>query len=156
MLRVGLIQLSIIEGNVQENKKHIRDLVTKYSRDEIDLLCFPELCLSGYDFDQADNSLDESEFMAGLAKEYSVSILAGIYLRKETSDTMPYVCGTKTELFLEHIEKYTYTLLSADSFLPVPIYVLFLSKAGISEFLYVPISDSLRSHGYWSIVAVIW
>lgn len=82
MLRVGLIQLSIIEGNVQENKKHIRDLVTKYSRDEIDLLCFPELCLSGYDFDQADNSLDESEFMAGLAKEYSVSILAGIYLRE--------------------------------------------------------------------------
>ena len=53
MLKLGIIQLSIQEGNIEKNCAHIEELVRKHSSDDIDLLCFPELCISGYNFEKA-------------------------------------------------------------------------------------------------------
>ena len=50
MLRLGVVQMAVLEGKVEENQKKIRNIVKKYAKDDIDLLCFPELCISGYDF----------------------------------------------------------------------------------------------------------
>ena len=53
MLKLGIIQLSIQEGNIEKNCAHIEELVRNHSSDDIDLLCFPELCISGYNFEKA-------------------------------------------------------------------------------------------------------
>ena len=38
MLKLGIIQLSIQEGNIEKNCAHIEELVRKHSSDDIDLL----------------------------------------------------------------------------------------------------------------------
>ena len=60
MLRLGVVQMAVLEGKVEENQKKIRNIVKKYAEDDIDLLCFPELCISGYDFKQAEKSNREN------------------------------------------------------------------------------------------------
>lgn len=78
MLKIGLVQLAVTEGDIQKNRKHIKELVRKYVADDVDLLCFPELCVSGYDFTEARESKDEKEFFSELSKEYKIAILAGV------------------------------------------------------------------------------
>lgn len=78
MLRIGMVQLSVREGAVRENCEHIRELAGKYASDGIDLLCFPELCISGYDFEKARDSTGEKEFFSALAGEFKIAVLAGV------------------------------------------------------------------------------
>ena len=85
MLKVGLVQLAIKEGKIEENRNHIKELAKKYSTDDIDLLCFPELCISGYDFGAAKDSKDEKDFFAQLAGECNMSIMAGVNVFSEGS-----------------------------------------------------------------------
>lgn len=83
MLRLGLVQLSVTEGGTEENKRRIRALTDKYASEDIDLLCFPELCVSGYDFEKAGASEDEESFFSELARENGIPILAGIKTERE-------------------------------------------------------------------------
>ena len=78
MLKLGIIQLSIQEGNIEKNCAHIEELVRKHSSDDIDLLCFPELCISGYNFEKAIISDREALFFSELASKYKIAIMAGI------------------------------------------------------------------------------
>lgn len=81
MLKLGIVQMSVLEGMVDENCMKIKKLVKKYAEDDIDLLCFPELCISGYDFKKAEQSDQENEFFSELAREYHIAILAGIQVK---------------------------------------------------------------------------
>ena len=78
MLKIGLVQLDVIEGDIEGNRRHIQKLVSQYVSDNLDLLCFPELCISGYDFAKAKISKDEKDFFAELSKEYRIALLAGV------------------------------------------------------------------------------
>lgn len=78
MLKLGIVQMSVQEGDVEKNCRHMEELVQKYASDDIDLLCFPELCISGYDFDKAAQSEQEDVFVSGLAQKYRIPIFAGI------------------------------------------------------------------------------
>lgn len=40
MLKLGIIQLSIQEGNIEKNCAHIEELVRKHSSDDIDFFAF--------------------------------------------------------------------------------------------------------------------
>lgn len=77
-MKIGMIQLAAIEGDVSGNCTKIRNWVKTYAGQDYDILCFPELCISGYEFESAA-SLDEMEFMAGLAKEYGQALIAGVH-----------------------------------------------------------------------------
>ncbi len=83
MLKIGLVQLSIKEGDVKKNRRHIEECVEKYAGTDVDLLCFPELCISGYDFIKAEKSLSEREFFSDICRKYKVPILAGVSVREE-------------------------------------------------------------------------
>lgn len=83
MLRLGLVQLSVTEGETRKNMRRIKALAEKYAAEDIDLLCFPELCLSGYDFAEAEASKEEESFFSGLAKECGIPVLAGIKTEHE-------------------------------------------------------------------------
>lgn len=91
MLNIGLVQLDVIEGDVEGNKKKIEEYVKKHTRKELDLLCFPELCISGYDFDVAKNSLHELEFFSHISKKYSQAILASVN-KKEGKEYFDVLC----------------------------------------------------------------
>lgn len=82
MLKTGLVQFSCLEGQVEENCRNIERAVRKYAGD-VDLLCFPELCVSGYDFRMAKDSVKEKEFFAGLSRKYKVAIMAGVNVCEE-------------------------------------------------------------------------
>lgn len=82
MLRVGIVQLSVQEGKIKENLLHMESVIKKYKDDKIDLLCFPELCISGYQYDVAGQSQDEERMIQSLAAKYKISILAGICLHE--------------------------------------------------------------------------
>lgn len=78
MLKLGLVQMSVLEGQIEENCKRIQKLVQHYAADDIDLLCFPELCISGYDFEKAALSNGEADFFSAMAADCHIAILAGI------------------------------------------------------------------------------
>ena len=80
MLKIGLVQLDVIEGDIEGNRRHIQKLVSQYVSDNLDLLCFPELCISGYDFAKAKISKDEKDFFAELSKEYRIIVELPIIL----------------------------------------------------------------------------
>ncbi len=77
MLKLGIVQFSALEGRVEENCVHFEQEVKKYSQNGRDLLCFPELCISGYQF-EAGKGTDEKAFVAELAAKYRQPILAGV------------------------------------------------------------------------------
>lgn len=85
MLKIGLVQLSVTEGEIEKNRAHIRELALAYAKREVDLLCFPELCISGYDFYRAEHSQDEKLFFSALAKECNTAILAGICIKEDNT-----------------------------------------------------------------------
>ena len=76
----GIVQMSVLEGKVDENCSKIRKAVESHAAGDIDLLCFPELCISGYDFESAVLSDGEAAFFSELAAEYEIAILAGIHM----------------------------------------------------------------------------
>ena len=108
MLKLGIIQLSIQEGNIEKNCAHIEELVRNHSSDDIDLLCFPELCISGYNFEKAIISDREALFFSELASKYKIAIMAGIIKKRETSIMMLPVFGMKQEHFWESTKKFIY------------------------------------------------
>ena len=91
MLKLGIIQLSIQEGNIEKNCAHIEELVRKHSSDDIDLLCCPELCISGYNFEKAIISDREALFFSELASKYKIAIMAGIN-KKEGNQHYDVAC----------------------------------------------------------------
>ena len=58
MLKLGIVQFAAIEGDVEGNCAHFEYEVKRHSGKDLDLLCFPELCISGYKFEKG-KLLDE-------------------------------------------------------------------------------------------------
>lgn len=108
MLKLGIIQLSIQEGNIEKNCAHIEELVRNHSSDDIDLLCFPELCISGYNFEKAIISDREALFFSELASKYKIAIMAGIN-KKEGNQHYDVACiWDETGTLLGEYKKFIY------------------------------------------------
>jgi predicted amidohydrolase len=91
VLNIGLVQLDVKEGDIEWNKIKIENYVKNKTSKGLDLLCFPELCISGYDFEVARNSLDELDFFSKISKKYNQAILAGVS-KKENGDYFDTLC----------------------------------------------------------------
>lgn len=83
MLKVGIVQMSVKEGEIEENLFHMEKMIKKYKHESIDLLCFPELCISGYKYDIAKESFEEEKRIQMLAAKNHLAILAGICLQED-------------------------------------------------------------------------
>lgn len=77
MLRLGMVQFAVVEGDVERNCARIEQEVKNHAQDGVDILCFPELCISGYKFEKG-KTLDEQEFMSKMAGKYQQPLLAGV------------------------------------------------------------------------------
>lgn len=82
MLKLGIIQMSVLEGDIQKNCRRIEEHTRNHVSSDIDLLCFPELCVSGYDFKRAAEYDGEETFFSELAAACHIPILAGIQMKE--------------------------------------------------------------------------
>lgn len=89
-MKLGIVQFSALEGKVTINCQNLEKSVKKYAQNNLDLLCFPELCISGYKFEEG-KSLDEKTFVSSLAARYKQPILAGVQ-SKEGKDFYDAAC----------------------------------------------------------------
>lgn len=80
-LNIALGQITLVDGDIDKNKKTIENLMEEVNRHKIDMVCFPELSLTGYGFDaikDVKTSNITREFFSQLSKKYKIAIVAGI------------------------------------------------------------------------------
>lgn len=81
VLSIGLGQISIFDGDIVKNQGKIEKIIKEGSQKKIDIICLPELCLTGYDFelikDIETDRLGKS-FFARMSKKYEIAIVAGL------------------------------------------------------------------------------
>ncbi len=103
MLKIGLIQLAVMEGRCQENMLHIKELAKKYAKDDVDLLCFPELCVSGYDFEKAQSLLED--YLASVDQEITraneVIVVVEELLVGKTEELVLFLTRSEAAEYLE-------------------------------------------------------
>ena len=95
-MHLALGQVPVILGNVSENLKIMEDSIVEAktkSKENIDLIAFPELFITGYNLKDNYNSVSEKipssgpaqEGMLALAKKHNITILTGIVERAKKS-----------------------------------------------------------------------
>ena len=85
-MKIGICQVSLSEGRYKENIETIEKSVKEHLKDKCDILCFPELCITGYDFNVAkENPVDERNAISQLAKKYNHALFAGISVKEGDS-----------------------------------------------------------------------
>lgn len=78
-IKLVMVQMGVAEGNAEYNMEKIRSIMQTQKGKGADIICFPELCVRGYDFEKtAATSIDEKAFFSELAIENKVAIVAGI------------------------------------------------------------------------------
>ncbi|NHK30509.1 MAG: hypothetical protein FK730_04115 [Asgard group archaeon] len=94
--KAAIFQMEIITANKKANLTKLREMVTKYQNDRIDLWIVPELFTTGFAYDKfpelaedPQNSQTINELIS-ISKEFSIGI-AGSYLTRENSNY--YNCG---------------------------------------------------------------
>lgn len=77
-MKIGVCQIKVIEGQIEKNILHIENTIKLHVDENLDLICFPELCISGYDFNVVKEKYDEKSLFAMMANKYNIKILAGV------------------------------------------------------------------------------
>lgn len=89
-IRVAAAQIRPRLGDIEYNRRRMTDFVRKAAELEVDLLVFPELANSGYNFPSREFALKCAEsldgetvrIMSALAREYSMYIVFGLCERE--------------------------------------------------------------------------
>jgi len=99
-IKVGIVQHKILEGNKEYNSSYIKTILEGADINDIDLLVFPELFLSGYPYSEfydnassIENSFD-LKFLSGISKKYDCICTGGSFIEKNGNsyfNTMPLV-----------------------------------------------------------------
>ncbi|MCP8615817.1 carbon-nitrogen family hydrolase [Salirhabdus salicampi] len=91
-LSVSLLQMDIVFGKPEENRKKVQDFVKQAMRDKPDVIVLPELWDTGYDLTRLQDigDVDGKEGMAllsSLAKQYNVNIVGGSIAKRTDEGT---------------------------------------------------------------------
>ncbi len=92
-IKIAAVQINSTVGKIKDNLSSMRKWVITASEQNVDLICFPEMCITGYAMPQ---SLEFSETMEGdsvkcvleMSEEFSISIAAGL---SEKADDCSYI-----------------------------------------------------------------
>ena len=83
-LRIGICQMSVQEGGKAYNVRKLEQVAEAFARQNNppDLLCFPELCISGYDWEMLSEKKEcEKHIVSQIAGRYAIPILAGVLVQ---------------------------------------------------------------------------
>ena len=92
-MSVAAVQMNSIVGDIEHNLNSMKKWVETASEQNIDLICFPEMCITGYAMPQ---SIEFSETMCGdsvryileMSRDFNIAISAGI---SEKYDDRAYI-----------------------------------------------------------------
>lgn len=92
-MSVATVQMNSIVGDIEHNLNSMKKWVETASEQNIDLICFPEMCITGYAMPQ---SIEFSETMCGdsvryiieMSRDFNIAISAGI---SEKYDDRAYI-----------------------------------------------------------------
>jgi len=93
-IRIALVQMQVCSGKVKENIKKMGEFVKEASRQKAEIVCFPELCIQGYNWRKAPSIAESipgesSLAVSRLAQEARVIILAG--LAEKSNSEKPFI-----------------------------------------------------------------
>ena len=64
-IKLAMVQMGAAEGNAEYNMNKIRSIIRAQKGKGTDIICFPELCVRGYDFEKTRTvPIDEKAFFA--------------------------------------------------------------------------------------------
>jgi predicted amidohydrolase len=82
-MRVGLAQIDCVLGDIEQNLNHMREFVRRAHKYSVDLLVFPELCVSGYSLAQISEEVslapDDPRLESLLAEANDMSLVFGFH-----------------------------------------------------------------------------
>jgi len=92
--RVALVQMQAKTGLVDENMKKIEWFTNEAARQEVDIICFPELCVQGYNREMARLIAasipgEISGAVGRMARQAGLTVLVGVAERSKTGE--PYI-----------------------------------------------------------------
>lgn len=94
-ITIALVQMQARLGLIQENLNKIAHYVQEASSKQVDIICFPEMCLQGYSRQPMTNlalDLENSviiDQLSQLAKEKSITVIVG--LAEKNDHGKPYI-----------------------------------------------------------------
>lgn len=86
-MRIAAVQMNCIVGDTERNIATIERFVDQAVREEVDIVCFPELCVCGYNAGDADHPSAEPldgpsvERLSEIGRQTGVTFLAGLLER---------------------------------------------------------------------------
>ncbi|EIT84549.1 Nitrilase/cyanide hydratase and apolipoprotein N-acyltransferase [Fictibacillus macauensis ZFHKF-1] len=123
-MNIAIIQMDIILGNPQENKKQVQKWVEKAMKENADVIVLPELWTTGYDLSRLqdigdENGEDIQSFMRQLAQKHAVNIVAGSIAKKtqEGIYNTLYAFNRKGEVIGEYSKLHLITLMDEEKYL---------------------------------------
>ena len=120
-MKVAAVQMNSLVGAVAQNLQSLAGWVAKAAAEEVDLICFPEMSISGYAMPQSTASseslVDEAVAQVlEMSAEYAVTIAAGISERAEGQHYLTHfiaeegrLVGSYRKTHLGEREKVCYT-----------------------------------------------
>lgn len=83
-IRIAAIMCRSLVGRTDQNLREMRTWVENAAKEKVDIVCFPELCITGYhvheEMVRAAIAMDdpEVETVLGMAHEHDIAIIAGL------------------------------------------------------------------------------
>ena len=127
-LRAGSVQFQHVPGGKEANLATVRSFVAKAVAEQVDLLVFPEMCITGYwhvrnlsreEIDALAEPVPEgpsTDFLLSLASEYGISIGAGLIERgKDGKLYNTYVVAMPDGRTVSHRKLHTFISEHMDS-----------------------------------------
>ena len=105
-IRIALVQMQSLVGEIQRNLDVMRKYIEEAKKQNVKIICFPELAVQGYTRELAGELAEiipgpASEVLFSLAKDNSITIVTGII--EKSSTNKPYItqliCTQEGELF---------------------------------------------------------
>ncbi len=92
--RIALVQMQAETGNVKKNLQKITEFVLAAAEQRVDMICFPELCITGYNKSKGFLTPEKipgssSEVLRNLSRHTGMVIMAG--LPEESTLEKPYI-----------------------------------------------------------------
>lgn len=88
-MRIGLAQMDIVWENVMENKEKSRIFFEKARKNQVDLLIFPEMTLTGFSMNVEKTTRDwedQLEWFKEMSVEYGMALVCGIAESRKPSE----------------------------------------------------------------------
>ncbi|MBE3587230.1 MAG: nitrilase family protein [Thermoanaerobacteraceae bacterium] len=82
-LRIGLVQMQVTIGDIKTNRQKMAAFVEEAAGKGVEAICFPELCLQGYNREKAGDYAEpvpgeSTHLFSRLARSHNMIILAGM------------------------------------------------------------------------------